>query len=253
MRSYKWVLNPYNGCGFGCSYCYARAFAPSAALRDAWGEWVRVKQNARQLIDKAARARIEANRLEEGDTIYMASVTDPYQPLEARLELTRDVLEALLPFQPRLTVQTRSPLVVRDIDLFRQFEHLRVNITVTTDDDSVRRQHESSCPSIGARFEALEALRAADIPIGVSVAPMLPITDARAFGRRLASLDAAEYVTQFFHQGGGRFRATTEPAALIKGHEDWNRDCYAAARDEIRAALAPHPLLEGAGGFAPPP
>jgi DNA repair photolyase len=253
MSGYDWVLNPYSGCAFACDYCYARAFAPTAVQRESWGTWAVVKQNAVQLIEKATRARAEANRLMPGNSIYLASVTDPYQPLEGRVELTRFILEALLPLQPRLTIQTRSPLVTRDIDLLRQFQRLRVSMTITTDDDHVRSRFEPACPPIGARFAALEELRSAGIPIGVSVAPMLPVSDAAGFGRRLAALTAAEYVTQFFHKPGGRFRATTDAPALIKGHAGWSYDRYAAARDVIAAALAPVPLLEGAAGFAPPP
>lgn len=255
MKAYRWVLNPYSGCGFGCDYCYARSFAPTEMARDAWGRWVKVKENAVALIEKATRARSPSCRLAPGDSVYLSSVTDPYQPVEAGAGLTRRVLEALLPVQPRLTVQTRSPLVTRDIDLLRQFSHVRVSMTVTTDDEGVRRRYEPSCPPIEARFAALEQLRAVGIPIGVSVAPMLPLRDADAFGRRLAELEAAEYVTQFLHQGGGRFRATTASATLTRVVRDdgWTGARYAAARDAIRAALAPVPLLEGAAGFAPPP
>ena len=130
MKMYKFLINPYSGCGFGCEYCYARFFAPDEALRDSWGTWVKVKENASALIEKAGRARTAAHRIEPGDCVYMSSVTDPYQPIEQKLELTRDVLKALIPLQPRLTVQTRSPIATRDIDLFKQFERIRVNFTI---------------------------------------------------------------------------------------------------------------------------
>src|SRR5438105_13062354 len=80
MENYPFTLNPYSGCGFGCEYCYARFFAPTEEARDTWGEWVKVKQNAVEAIWKAARSTGK-NALKRHATIYMSSVTDPYQPI----------------------------------------------------------------------------------------------------------------------------------------------------------------------------
>lgn len=85
MSQYKFTLNPYGGCAFGCEYCYARFFAPSSKQRETWGQWVSVKTNARKLIAKACRSGM----LNSGDVVYMSSVTGPYQPVERRLGLTR--------------------------------------------------------------------------------------------------------------------------------------------------------------------
>ncbi len=74
LRRYKYSLNPYMGCGFGCEYCYARFFAPSARQRETWGEWVTVKRNAPELMEYACRS----GALATGDAVYMSSVTDPY-------------------------------------------------------------------------------------------------------------------------------------------------------------------------------
>lgn len=130
LRGYQFTLNPYSGCAFGCSYCYARFFAGSAARRDTWGGWVSAKENAPTLLARECAS----GRLRSGDSVYMSSVTDPYQPAEARLRITRELLEVLLAYdmQPRLTVQTRSPLVTRDIDLIQRFEYVRVNMTIST-------------------------------------------------------------------------------------------------------------------------
>ncbi|MGM3366965.1 SPL family radical SAM protein, partial [Escherichia coli] len=89
--------------------------------------------------------------------------TDPYQPLEAKVELTREILKLLSQpeHQPTLVIQTRSPLVTRDIDLFRRFENLRVNLSITTDSDLVRRDFEPGCSSIERRLEAARELVAA--------------------------------------------------------------------------------------------
>ena len=251
MSGYKFTLNPYGGCSFGCEYCFARFFAPSAGQREAWGRWVVVKTNAADLIVKAC----ERGVLKTGDTVYMSSVTDPYQPIERRLGLTRAVLEALLGsgMQPRLTIQTRSPLVTRDIDLLQRFEKVRVNMTITTDSEDVRRRYEPRCPSVTARFKAIADVRAAGVRIGVSISPMLPIRDISAFGTRLAELDAEEYVTQYLKPSRSRFAAGSNAAALRMAREDgWSVKEYESARRTLARALGDHrALLEGPEGYAP--
>ncbi|MEX2246660.1 MAG: radical SAM protein [Dehalococcoidia bacterium] len=253
MENYDFTLNPYSGCGFGCEYCYARFFAPTEELRDTWGEWVKVKENAIEALRKAMRSR-GSHRLDAGAKIYMSSVTDPYQPVEKKLELTRRILEVLLDVQPRLTIQTRSPLATRDIDLFKKFERIRVNFTIPTDSEAVRLRYEPHCPSIDVRFNAAAEVSRAGIPIGISISPTLPVYDAEEFGCRLAALDAAEYVTQFMKPPTMRFRAGSAPEALAKMHEDaWTVDRYKEARACIQRQLGVgRPLLEGISGYAPP-
>lgn len=250
---YKFTLNPYSGCGFGCEYCYARFFAPREEEVDTWGAWVKVKENAVALLRRARRSKSPERRLEPDDTIYMASVTDPYQPLEQKLGLTRAILAELVQVQPRLTIQTRSPIAARDIDLFRQFQRIRVNFTVTTDSEAMRLRYEPHCPSIKARLKAAEEVARAGVPIGISISPMLPIEDPEEFGRRLAELNAAEYVTQYLKPTRSRFAAGTTPEALAKMLEDgWTEQRYRDARTILTRLLGPtRPLLEGNEGYAP--
>ncbi|MFX5393191.1 hypothetical protein ABTD32_19510, partial [Acinetobacter baumannii] len=88
--------------------------------RERWGEWIEVKTSALE--------ELQFNESLRGKKVYMSTATDPYQPLEAKVELTREILKLLSQpeHQPTLVIQTRSPLVTRDIDLFRRFENLRV-------------------------------------------------------------------------------------------------------------------------------
>lgn len=251
IRRYRYSLNPYSGCRFACEYCYARAFAPTAEKRQTWGQWATAKRNAAALIAKACRD----GTLQTGDAVYMSSATDPYQPAEHRLGLTRSILEAILAagVQPRLTVQTRSPIAARDIDLFQRFEHVRVNFTVTTDSERVRLRYEPSAPAIAARLRTARALVDAGVPIGISISPMLPIEDIEAFAETVASLDAAEYVSQYLAPPGPVFAAGTLPETLAKAKQDgWGQAEYVATRQVIQHALGPsRRLLEGDEGFAP--
>ena len=100
MDAYDFTLNPYSGCSFGCTYCYAAFFSYSTEKRDSWGLWVDVKENA---VERLRRRRGSL----DGKLIYMSSVTDPYQPIERQIELTRGLLEMLARHRPKLVVQTR--------------------------------------------------------------------------------------------------------------------------------------------------
>jgi DNA repair photolyase len=224
--AYDYTLNPYRGCTFGCEYCYAAFFVPDDRLRAEWGKWVHAKVEA----SSALRRRDLRDK-----RIYMSSVTDPYQPLEAKLLLTREIVEILGAAKSRLVVQTRSPLVARDADLFRQFAHVRVNISITTDDDSARRRFEPGCPSIERRLAAAEALVAAGVKVVVCICPMLPMSDPETFGRRLARLGISAVTTSWFHSGDRAFAAgTREGAWNIAQSAGWTHEGYEKNRDALR-------------------
>jgi DNA repair photolyase len=246
MSDYDVTLNPYVGCGFGCNYCYAASFAPARYARRQWGEWVEVKRQAAEQL----------RRTDLGDKrAYLGSVTDPYQPLEAKARLVRTILTALARCerQPRLVIQTRSPLVTRDIDLFRRFEHIRVNMSITTDCEHVRKRYEPTCPSIQRRIDAIGEVGAAGVPIGVCVTPMLPLSDPIGFGRRLAALGATVYVAQPFKarasERGAMAAGTRDAATEMAAADGWDDRAYRHAFRTLRAEL-PH-LYEGRSGFMP--
>ena len=94
-----------------------------------------------------------------GKAVYLSSVTDPYLPAERGLRLTRGILEALIPHQPRLLIQTRGPLVVRDLDLLRQFQCGARELSIPTDSEEVRRAFEPKAPPLERRWQAAEAVR----------------------------------------------------------------------------------------------
>lgn len=243
MADYDFTLNPYSGCGFGCTYCYAAFFTRDRERQDTWGQWVVVKQNA---VAKLRNMRTDL----AGKTVYMSSVTDPYQLIERRLGLVRELLEILAEREARLVVQTRSPLVKRDIDLFERFEHVRVNMTVTTDSESVRKAFEPRCPPNSARLEAIAAVASSGLPASITMTPLLPVEDPHAFAESLVSTGVEDFVVQPFHADRGRFIAGTRKEALeLTTRLDWTDQRYHETVEILRSRLPS--LAEGRDGFRP--
>ena len=242
---FDFTCNPYLGCAFGCRYCYAAYLPQNKRPVADWGRWAVAKTNAGELARKAAPKLA-------GKAVYLSSVTDPYQPAERSRFLTRAVLEALIPHQPRLVVQTRGPLVVRDIDLLTQFDKVRVNVTIPTDSEGVRQRFEPHAPLLEARWLAVGELQASGVPVGVTVTPTLPLVDPAQFAARLAASRPAVLVTQDFHDAGGKFGADTSPEALAARDElRWGPADYAAFVARL-AAACDFPVHEGEAGFFPP-
>lgn len=243
MADYDFTLNPYSGCSFGCTYCYAAFFTRDQQLQNSWGRWVKVKENA---VTSLRRRRTSLS----GRSIYMSSVTDPYQPIERQLGLVREVLEILLEDQPHLVVQTRSPLVTRDLDLLMDLKDVRVNMTVTTDQDRVRRAFEPAAPSTALRLQAISEVAAAGIPATITMTPLLPIADPITFAAALAATGVTRFVVQDFHATRGQFVAGTGAQAIALLDElGWNRSSYTKTVEILRDHL-PN-LAEGREGFAP--
>ncbi len=162
-----YVINPYVGCMHLCFYCYARFMKRFTGHTESWGKFVDVKVNAPDLIPvKTSKYR--------GKSIFLASVTDPYIPLERKYQLTRKILEKLIPLQPDLGIQTKSDLVLRDIDLLRQFKNCEVGLTITTLDDNLRKEIEPFASPVKNRIKALEKLKEAGIKTYVFIGPILP-------------------------------------------------------------------------------
>jgi DNA repair photolyase len=199
---FYWTCNPYIGCPFGCIYCYAMFLPQNSRPHEDWGRWFQAKINAIEV------ARRQAPRV-AGQTLYMSSVTDPYLPAERSLGLTRGILEELVPYQPCLLIQTRGPLVMRDIDVLKRFRSVRVNMSIPTDSEEVRQVFEPKAPLLERRWQALAEVKAAGIPVGICVTPMLPIDDVETFAARLEAFRPDVLVTQDFHDSAGGFGANT--------------------------------------------
>lgn len=240
---FDWTCNPYVGCSFGCTYCYAMFLPQNRRPREDWGKWFQAKVNALEV------ARRQAPKV-AGQAVYISSVTDPYLPAERSLCLTRGILETLLPYQPRLLIQTRGPLVVRDLDVLRQFRAVRLNMSIPTDSEAVRQVFEPKAPPLERRWQALAEAKASGIPVGVCVTPMLPLEDPEAFVRRVVDFGPDVLVTQDFHDSGGGFGASTgEAARRLLAERQWSADDY---RRCVEAFRRHRPVYEGEAGFFPP-
>lgn len=221
-----WVVNQYVGCAFACRYCYAR-FLCRWKPHGEWGTWVEVKRNAPQLARKRVRG-----------SISMSTVSDPYQPIEARLKLTRRILEAM-PRENRLSVLTKSPLVTRDTDLLKEFPNAEVGLTVNTFEGRVKKLLEPLTPPQKARISALHHLAEEGISTYAFVSPIIPgLTDVEALVR-----ETKDSVERYFFElinlkaAGRAFRELMmenfpESYAILNGEEKFWRFV-----DELRALI----------------
>lgn len=242
---FDFTCNPYVGCTFGCTYCYAAFLPQNRRPVEDWGKWLTAKSNAAALANRQARKVA-------GAAVYMSSVTDPYLPAERSLRLTRGILEALLPHQPRLVIQTRGPLVVRDIDVLGQFAALRVNFSIPTDSEEVRKLFEPKAPPLEERWLAARELKASGVPVGLCVTPTLPIADVPGFARTIAEFAPDVLVTQDFHDAEGKFGADTgEEARKRLATTDWGPEAYRRFVERLREET--EVVYEGEAGFFPPP
>lgn len=265
MDGYDFTLNPYRGCQYGCSYCYATAFSPDRNRQQFWGDWVVVKENAAEILDKEL-ARWQKKHPDLFPRIYLSSVTDPYQPIEVKQQLTRRLLEVMLVYQPTLVIQTRSPMIIRDLDLLSRFQRLRINLSIPTGSEEVRKDFEPRSPSIKARLQTISKLKynipvdeAHDIRFSVTITPLLPTfpKDEIFFIEQLTMVD--RIVLQDFHPSNQSIltASTREKAIAIKDKYTWwygnNQNSYQNFKQKLRdyfsALLVDVEIMEGKAGF----
>ena len=172
ISSFDYCINPYVGCGHGCRYCYASFMKRFTGHLEPWGEFVDIKVNAPIVLRK------QLKRVKQG-VVALSTVTDPYQPVEGKYQLTRKCLEALLGAQFPVNLLTRSPLCLRDVDLFKQLKKIEVGFSVTTHDEKIKKIFEPCSPSIDSRVRALRTLRREKIPTYAFIGPMLPLDPRR--------------------------------------------------------------------------
>jgi len=179
---FRWTINPYRGCEFGCVYCYARYTHEFLELRDPmdFERRIFVKRMAADVLQRTlSRTPIGA------DQIALGTATDPYQPAERKFELTRSMLEVFAQLGGlNLSITTKSALIARDLDLLQEINRrsrLSVNFSLITLNRRLQRILEPRAPRPALRLDAMQKLTGAGIHCNVLMMPMIPgITDAPA-------------------------------------------------------------------------
>ncbi|MCJ7446284.1 MAG: radical SAM protein [Bacteroidales bacterium] len=166
-KVYNYVINPYVGCQHACHYCYARFIKRFSGHKEPWGMFVDIKINAADLL------RVEVNK-KKCARVWISGLCDPYQPLEAKYKLSRKCLEILAYNNWPVTIQTRSSLVLRDMDILKGANDFEVGLTITTADDEIRKLFEPNAPPIKERLSTLDELHRSGIKTYAMIAPILP-------------------------------------------------------------------------------
>ena len=185
---FQWTINPYRGCEFGCSYCYARDTHGFFELADPleFESRIFVKRRAAESL----RRKLRKSDL-RGQTIAIGTATDPYQPAEKQYEITRSLLEVFAEVEGlSLSITTKSPLVVRDLELLTELDRrhaVEVHVTITTADAALARRIEVHAPDPAARLRTVERLAEAGLAVRINCMPVMPgINDERGRARAAA-------------------------------------------------------------------
>ena len=140
-----YVINQYVGCQYACKYCYAKFMQKFYKISLPWGKWVIVKENIPELV----------KREKVNGKVLMSSVSDPYQPIERELNLTREILKNM-DKSVKLSILTKSDLLLRDIDLLKEFKEIEVGLTINSFGLKIKREIEPYSPSVERRIKALK-------------------------------------------------------------------------------------------------
>jgi DNA repair photolyase len=172
--SFNWTVNPYRGCEHGCIYCYARPSHELLGLSSGLDFETRIaaKREAPALL----RAFLSSPKWER-EPIVMSGITDPYQPIESRLRITRGCLEAMVEYGQPVSIITKNRLITRDLDLLGQLHQsgsVSCAVSITTLDAGLAGRMEPRASSPAARLETVRMLASAGIPVHVMVAPIIP-------------------------------------------------------------------------------
>jgi DNA repair photolyase len=258
LDGFAFSLNPYIGCAFGaaggCPFCYVRALPVARVHSGDWGEWVIAKANLPERLHHELKSLVANGKLASA-AIFMSSATDPYQGWERRLGLTRRALEVIIKYPPRrLLVQTRSPMIERDIDLIAALgSRAIVSMTLETDDDTVRRAITPTSPSVARRLATMMRLRSSGIFTQMAIAPMMP-NDPEHFAE-IADGAADRVIVDTYFDGDGAKGRRSRALGIGEiyrrlGYSDWFRPgAEAALLKALRERLGEERVLFSREGF----
>ena len=248
-------LTPARNCTFGCTYCYVPTMRVQGGLRPEdwkqWGKFTTYKENAADLL---------ARELRSAQIVYCSPLVDPYQPAEAEARSMPAILEAVLRRPPRrFILQTRGPLILRDLELLRRLSRatiLGVSFSLTTDSEQIRQWFEPWCAPIAERIEVMKALSAEGIRTFATLAPLLPCDPERLASLALEAT-REDLIGDPLHVRAAKPRGATtwQPAhriAEVRGFEQWLDPAFQSevlGRIAAVAARAGRRFVAGPEGF----
>lgn len=230
-------LTPARNCTFGCTYCYVPTMRVFGGLKaedwQRWGQFTTFKANAADLL---------RGELKPDQRIYCSPLVDPYQPAEAEAQMMPRILDAVIANPPSVfTLQTRGPLILRDLDRLRRIPGLRVSFSITTNREDVRRLYEPLCASIEERLATIRVLREAGIEVYATLSPLLPC-DPEELARLAIEATGRDLIGDPLHVRSVKPRgATTHEAAWriseVRGFTEWlDGDFQSCVVERIRIA-----------------
>ncbi len=222
-------LTPARNCTFGCTYCYVPTMGIYGGLKPddwrRWGQFTTFKSNAPALLRKSVR---------DTQVIYCSPLVDPYQPAEETEAMMPRLLGVLADHPPRVfTIQTRGPLILRDLALLRKLAArtiLRVSFSLTTDREEVRRLYEPHCAPIAERLSVIRTLRDAGITTFATLAPILPC-NPRVLADLALAASGRDLIGDPFHiratkKSGATTREAAHRISTVRGFEEWHDAAY---------------------------
>ena len=250
IEGVDYTVNPYIGCAHACTYCYAKFMTRWYHKGEKWGTFVDVKKNAKEVLLKDVKKRRKG-------VILFSSVTDAYQPVEKKYEITRSLLEVLVDHDFPVEILTKSSLIKRDLDLLGRFDEVEVGLTLTACDENVRSAFEPGASPIEERLDALKLFSDAGIPTYAFLGPLLPFVSESRFEdllNRLAESVSRVIVDRLNIKAGnwGNIETTLvkhypELLGEFKGASKEPSEYYDSLRGKVRRLLdekaIPHDIL----------
>ena len=205
------AINPYVGCGHGCVYCYARFIKRFTGHTEEWGTFVDARLNIAEIL----RKQLKSPKY-KGEIIFIGTVTDPYQPIEKKYKLTRNILQVLVNYKNPVSILTKSDLVLRDIDLLKKFKSIDVNFTVNTLNEKWKKLVEPNSPTIKQRLNAMEKLTKEGITVLAMMGPYWPVfTEPEALFKEFKRVGVNHIFTESFNTIGGNWSGVEK---VLKKH-----------------------------------
>jgi DNA repair photolyase len=224
-----YCINPYVGCMHACIYCYADYYTRKFSRhQEEWGKFVDVKINAPEVLLK------EIGKKKKG-IVYISSLTDAYQPLEAEYKITREILEILAKYDWPVIIQTKSSLVLRDLDVVKKFSNIEVGFTIISLDEEKSRKLEKFASPPKERAKTLKILKENGIKTFVFIGPIMPFTRIEEIERIVK--ETKEFSDEFYFDKLNLKPGLIEKIRKIEGFEEIEEDKMKEYYDEIKKGI----------------